>query len=137
MKQHNRKPSGRPRKNDTSSPVIVDRAKLRRLKDVVNEIMTDYNLSTHRLAEYTIGSRGAYISAISRGRHLAHPPEVRPREDEYDSILRFRSFLISQNGVSGEVSLLMFERFGLLGRVAYIDNRIYKALNRLAMKEYK
>lgn len=97
--------------------------------------MADYNFTTHSLAKYTLGERrSSYLSEIARGKHLATPPSVRPREEDYEAIMRFRSFVIEQDGLSGEVANLMMERFGLLGQVAEIDRKIYKALRRLALK---
>jgi len=85
MPKNNQKRAGRPRHNDTGSPVISDRAKLRRLKDVVCELMEDYEFTTHTLAKYTIGEkRSSYISSmlcstVLASARTARPPTSTPR----------------------------------------------------------
>lgn len=135
MKTKRRKPSGRPRRNSSDANVITDRTKLLALKNLVIELLTDYQITNNNLAKWTLGKgRAGYLSDIRHGRHLSVRPSIRPTEGDFEALKRFREFIRSQEGLSGEIRELMFERYGLQGQIAELDVKIFRALKRLALK---
>lgn len=135
MKKQTNKPAGRPRRNSSDTDVITSRAKLLALQNMVVELLTDYQITNNDLAKWTLGrGRSGYLSDIRHGKHLGKRPSIRPRESDYEAIKRFREFMRMQEGMSGAIRDMMLERHGLLGQVAELDVKIFRTMNRLAMK---
>lgn len=138
MKTQPRKPTGRPRRNTSDTNVITNRTQLLALQRMVIELITEYHITNNDLAKWTLGrSRAGYLSDIRHGKHLLKRPTIRPRESDFAALKRFREFVRMQEGLSSSIRDMMLERHGLLGQVAELDVQIFRAMQRLALKEKK